>query len=264
MDSAAERGPGDGRGSSGVNRLSGKVALVTGASSGIGAATAEALGRHGVHVAVAARRTGHLESVAGRIRADGGDALVVTLDVTDERACRDAVRRTVEEYGRLDILVNSAGIMLLGKVENADTSEWVRMINTNVLGLMFMTHAALPHLLESRGAVVQMSSAAGRTARVNTSAYNASKFAVGAFSDALRQEVSGRGVRVIVMEPGSVNTGLRHHVTDPDAKAAVEARIATIKQLEPSDVADAIVFALSAPEHVSFNEVLFRPTQQYW
>lgn len=247
-----------------MSRLCGKVALVAGASSGIGAATAVALGREGARVALAARRKERLEELAERIRADGGEAIVLPLDVTDEDDCRAAVGRTVEEYGGLDILVNSAGLMLLGKVENADTSEWVRMINTNVLGLMFMTHAALPHLLASRGAVVQMSSAAGRTARPNTAAYNASKFAVGAFSDALRQEVSDRGVRVIVMEPGSVNTDLRHHVTDAAAKAAVEARIATITPLEPSDVADAIVYALATPAHVSFNEVLFRPTQQHW
>jgi clavulanate-9-aldehyde reductase len=245
-------------------RLTGKVALVTGASSGIGAATAEALAAEGMHVVVAARRTDLLEDLARRIRDIGGEATPVALDVTDENSCRQAVQRTVEEYGGLDVLMNSAGLMLLGRVENADTSEWVAMINTNVLGLMFMTHAALPHLLESRGAVVHMSSAAGRTARVNTSVYNASKFAVGAFGDALRQEVGDRGVRVIVMEPGSTNTDLRHRMSDQTAKAAVEARIAGITQLEPSDVADAIVYALSTPPHVSFNEVLFRPTQQNW
>jgi NADP-dependent 3-hydroxy acid dehydrogenase YdfG len=244
--------------------LAGKVALVTGASSGIGAATAEALAAQGVRVVVAARRVDRLEEVAGRIRNSGGEATPVALDVTDESSCRQAVHVAVDTYGGLDILVNCAGLMLLGRVENADTAEWVAMINTNVLGLMFMTHAALPHLLESRGTVVQMSSAAGRTPRPNTSVYNASKFAVGAFGDALRQEVGDRGVRVIVMEPGSTNTDLRHRMSDQTAKAAVEARIAGITQLEPTDVADAIVYALAAPPHVSFNEVLFRPTQQNW
>jgi NADP-dependent 3-hydroxy acid dehydrogenase YdfG len=247
-----------------VSALRGKVALVTGASSGIGAATATTLAREGVRVVLAARRKDLLDKLAERIRQDGGEAVPVELDVTDEDSCRQAVQRTVAEFGGLDVLVNCAGLMLLGRVENADTSEWVRMINTNVLGLMFMTHAALPHLLESRGAVVQMSSAAGRTARVNTSVYNASKFAVGAFSDALRQEVGDCGVRVIVMEPGSTNTELRHRMSDQAAKAAVESRIAGITQLEPEDVADAIVYALASPPHVSFNEVLFRPTQQNW
>jgi NADP-dependent 3-hydroxy acid dehydrogenase YdfG len=247
-----------------TEELRGKVALVSGASSGIGEATARMLAAEGMSVALAARRTDRLAKIVDEIHYAGGRAVAVELDVTERDSCSAAVQRTVDEFGSLDVLMNSAGVMLLAPVDRADPSEWVTMINTNVLGLMFMTHAALPHLLRSRGTVVQMSSAAGRVARVNTAAYNASKYAVGAFSDALRQEVGDRGVRVVVMEPGSVNTDLRQHVTDEKVKAGIDARIAGITQLEPEDVARAIVYALCQPPHVSMNEVLFRPTEQSW
>lgn len=138
------------------------------------------------------------------------------------------------------------------------------MINTNVLGLMFMTHAALPHLLQRGGVVVQMSSAAGRVTRPSTAVYNASKFAVGAFSDVLRQEVAERGVRVIVVEPGAVNTPLREQITDAGARAALERRLEQLRPLDSADVANAVVFALSQPQHVALNEILLRPTQQAW
>jgi len=156
------------------------------------------------------------------------------------------------------------GVMLLGPIETADTSEWVRMINTNVLGLMFMTRAALPHLLRRRGSVVQMSSAAGRVTRPSTAVYNASKFAVGAFSDVLRQEVADRGVRVIVVEPGAVDTPLREQITDAGARATLERRLEQLRPLDPADVARTVVFALTQPDHVALNEVLIRPTQQAW
>ncbi len=154
--------------------------------------------------------------------------------------------------------------MLLGPIETADTSEWVRMINTNVLGLMFMTRAALPHLLRRRGSVVQMSSAAGRVTRPSTAVYNASKFAVGAFSDVLRQEVADRGVRVIVVEPGAVDTPLREQITDAGARATLERRLEQLRPLDAADVARTVVFALTQPDHVALNEILIRPTQQAW
>lgn len=244
--------------------LDGKVALVTGASSGIGECTAEALAAAGATVAVAARRRDRLDDLVQRLADRGSQAIAVDLDVTDSGACAAAVQRTVDELGRLDTLVNNAGVMLLGPIETADTSEWVRMINTNVLGLMFMTHAALPHLLQRRGAVVQMSSAAGRVTRPSTAVYNASKFAVGAFSDVLRQEVAERGVRVIVVEPGAVATPLREHITDAAARATLERRLEQLRPLDPADVARAVVFALTQPEHVALNEILVRPTQQAW
>jgi NADP-dependent 3-hydroxy acid dehydrogenase YdfG len=174
------------------------------------------------------------------------------------------VQQTVDELGGLDVVVNNAGVMLLGQIEGADTSDWRRMIDTNVYGLMYVTHAALPHLLESKGALVQVSSVAGRVARAGSGAYNASKWAVNAFSEALRQEVTTRGVRVIVIEPGMVDTELREHITQQSARDNANARAATIRQLQASDVADAIVYAVTAPDHVAVNEVLIRPTDQEW
>lgn len=244
--------------------LDGKVALVTGASSGIGESTAEALAAAGVAVAVGARRKDRLDVLVQRLADRGSRSIAVELDVTNRNACFTAVQRTVDELGALDILVNNAGVMLLGPIEDADTSEWVRMINTNVLGLMFMTHAALPHLLQRGGAVVQMSSAAGRVTRPSTAVYNASKFAVGAFSDALRQEVAERGVRVIVVEPGAVDTPLREQITDAAARATLERRLDQLRPLDPADVARAVLFALTQPQHVALNEILLRPTQQAW
>lgn len=245
-----------------AGRLDGKVALVTGASSGIGEATALALAEEGAAVAIAARRTDRLEKLANSIGEAGGTALVLALDVADEAACREAVRRTVEELGGLDILVNNAGVMLLGKIEGADTTDWTRMIQTNVLGLMYMTHAALPHLLERQGTIVQMSSGAGRNARLGSGAYNASKFAVNAFSESLRQEVTERGVRVVVIEPGIVETELRDHITDPQAKQAVNQRADAMRQLKSADIANLVVYVTTQPDYVSINEVYIRPTDQ--
>jgi NADP-dependent 3-hydroxy acid dehydrogenase YdfG len=247
-----------------TDRLAGRVALVTGASSGIGRAVALALAREGADVAVAARRTDRLDVLRGELLELGVRALVLGLDVSDEAACRDAVARTVAELGGLDILVNNAGVMLLGTVEGADTEDWRRMMGTNVLGLMYLTHAALPHLLQRRGVLVQMSSTAGRTARAGVAAYNASKWAVNAFSEGLRQEVTARGVRVVVIEPGIVATELREHITQPVARERIQASAAAIRQLQPEDIAAAVVYAATQPEHVAVNEILVRPTDQEW
>jgi NADP-dependent 3-hydroxy acid dehydrogenase YdfG len=247
-----------------VDMLSGKVALVTGASSGIGEAAAVALAEQGASVVIAARRTDRLEALRAKLADGGTKVLSVALDVTDEDACRRAVADTVAEFGGLDILVNNAGVMLLGPVEGADTTDWTRMVNTNLLGLMFMTHAALPHLLERRGVLVQISSTAGRTARAGTAVYNATKWGVGGFSEALRQEVTQRGVRVVVVEPGIVATELREHITNAEARSAIEATAEGMRQLTAEDVAGAIVYAVAQPEHASVNEILMRPTDQHW
>jgi clavulanate-9-aldehyde reductase len=247
-----------------ADRLAGRVALVTGASSGIGRAVAVALAREGAAVAVAARRADRLDALRAELVSLGARVLVLELDVSDEAACRDAVARTVAELGALDILVNNAGVMLLGSVEGADTEDWRRMMDTNVLGLMYLTHAALPHLLQRRGVLVQMSSTAGRTARAGVAAYNASKWAVNAFSEGLRQEVTARGVRVVVVEPGIVQTELRDHITQPAARERIQASAAAIRQLQPEDIAAAVVYAATQPEHVAVNEILIRPTDQEW
>jgi NADP-dependent 3-hydroxy acid dehydrogenase YdfG len=243
--------------------LSGKVALVTGASSGIGEATAVALAEAGAAVAIGARRKDRLDALAARMGEQGTAVLTLDLDVTDQQACADAVRRTREELGGLDILVNNAGVMLLGTIVAADPEDWRRMLDTNVLGLMYMTHAAIEGMVEQgSGDIVNMSSVAGRTARKGAGVYNASKWAVNAFSESLRQEVTGRGVRISLVEPGAVATELVSHITQPGAKADMERAHASMRPLHSEDIARAVVHLVSQPPHVAVNEMLIRPTDQ--
>jgi NADP-dependent 3-hydroxy acid dehydrogenase YdfG len=243
--------------------LQGKVALVTGASSGIGAATAESLARAGAAVAIGARRRDRLDELAAQLRAEGATVLQLDLDVTDERACADAVARTRAELGGLDVLVNNAGVMLLGTIVGADPEDWRRMLSTNVLGVMYMTHAAIEGMLEQgSGDIVNVSSVAGRLARKGAGGYNASKWAVNAFSESLRQEVTGRGVRIGLVEPGAVATELTDHITQPEARAASQQMATMITLLQAEDIARAVVYMVSQPRHVAVNEMLVRPTDQ--
>jgi NADP-dependent 3-hydroxy acid dehydrogenase YdfG len=246
-----------------VRPLSGRVALVTGASSGIGEATAVTLAEAGASVAIGARRRDRLDGLAARLGAAGAKVVTLDLDVTDEAACRDAVARTRSELGGLDVLVNNAGVMLLGTIVGADTEDWRRMLGTNVLGLMYMTHAAIEGMVEQgSGDVVNISSVAGRQARKGAGVYNASKWAVNAFSESLRQEVTTRGVRVSLVEPGAVSTELTDHITQPEAKAASVQMYTSMRALHAEDVARAIVYVVTQPPHVAVNEVLVRPTDQ--
>jgi NADP-dependent 3-hydroxy acid dehydrogenase YdfG len=243
--------------------LDGKVALVTGASSGIGEATAIALAAAGAKVALAARRQDRLEALEQKLSSGGSSAISLTLDVTDEQACRDAVAATCERLGGFDILINNAGLMLLGPILDADTEDWRRMIHTNVLGLMYLTHAALPHLVEqASGDIVNISSVAGRVARSGSGVYNASKWGVNAFTESLRQEVTERGVRVSVVEPGLVDTELGDHITHAASKKATKEWKNSIRPLQADDIARAVVYVVSQPAHVAINEVLVRPTDQ--
>ena len=249
--------------------LSGTVALVTGASSGIGEATALALAGDGAGVAILARRRERLDRLAARIRDSGGRVLVLEADVTDEDQARGAVRTTVLEMGRLDILVNNAGVMLLGRVEGADTARWRHMLDLNVAALMILSHAALPSLLEAADGeprrvadIVNISSVAGRVARVGSAGYNATKWAVNAFSEALRQEVTRRHVRVALIEPGAVDTELASHNTDPEVVAALQQRFGATERLTAEDIAEVIRFTVTRPRHVAVNEMLVRPTEQ--
>ncbi|MBO2448641.1 SDR family NAD(P)-dependent oxidoreductase [Actinomadura barringtoniae] len=239
--------------------LNGKVVLVTGASSGIGEATVLALSAEGTRVAAGARRGDRLESLA---RKAPGEVLTLDLDVTDQESVRAAVAATVERFGALDVLVNNAGVMLSGPIAGADTTEWTRMVETNLLGSMHTVHAALPHLLEAKGIVVQVSSTSGRIASAYNGVYAATKFGVNAFSEALRQEVTAQGVRVVIIEPGFVATELAGHITDPTMRAAAGDMAASMRTLQPGDIADAVVYAVTQPEHVAVNEILIRPTDQ--
>jgi NADP-dependent 3-hydroxy acid dehydrogenase YdfG len=248
-----------------AKRLEGTTALVTGASSGIGEATALALAAEGASVAVVARRRDRLEELAARIRANGGDALVVEADVTDEAQARRVVTETVAHSGRLDTLVNNAGVMLLGPIPNADVGEWKQMLDLNVAALLYVAHAALPHLQQAASGkprevadLINISSTAGRSARAGAGVYNATKFAVNAFTEALRQEVTKKHVRVSVVEPGMTATELRSH-----NRPEIQARLDDLEHpLQAADIADAIVYIVTRPRHVAVNEMLIRPTEQ--
>ncbi|MDX6541217.1 MAG: hypothetical protein QOI71_2827 [Gaiellales bacterium] len=249
-------------------QLEGTVALVTGASSGIGAATAARLAAQGAAVALAARRKERLEALAASIRGHGGSALVLECDVTDEAQARDAVERTAAELGRLDTLVNNAGVMLLGPIENAPLSEWQRMVELNVQGLLYCAHAALPHLLRAAedgprqvADMVNISSVAGRVAGKDRGVYNLTKHGVGAFSESLRQEVTKRYVRVSLVEPGAVATELPDHNRD-EVLETLRPFLAGMKPMQADDIADAIAYIVTRPRHVAINELLIRPTEQ--
>ncbi|XGV99065.1 MAG: SDR family NAD(P)-dependent oxidoreductase [Leptolyngbya sp. BL-A-14] len=246
-----------------ASKLAGKVAIVTGASSGIGEATAIALAAEGATVAIAARRSDRLSKLAKRITENGGQVLSITADVSDENQVAVMVQKTQAEFGRVDILINNAGVMLLGMIDGANTEDWRRMINLNVLGLMYATHKVLPLMkAQGEGHIVNISSVAGRVANAGSGVYNASKWAVGAFSEALRKEVYQNNIRVTIIEPGLVATELPHHVTDPKAKETAAAFYGSVKNLESEDIAAAIVYAVTQPPHVNVNEILIRPTEQ--
>jgi len=248
--------------------LSGTVALVTGASSGIGEATAAKLAGLGADVALVARRRDRIEKLAGRLAERGGRTLVIEADVTDREQAESAVARTVAELGRLDIVINNAGVMLLGPIADAPVEEWEQMVQVNVLGLLYVAKAALPHLLAAADQdprrvsdLVNISSVAGRVARLGSGVYNATKHGVGAFSESLRQEVTKRHLRVALVEPGAVATELAGH-NRPEVLAGLNNRFQEMERLEAEDIADAIGYLVTRPRHVAINEILIRPTEQ--
>jgi NADP-dependent 3-hydroxy acid dehydrogenase YdfG len=252
------------------NALAGTVVLVTGASSGIGAATAAALAEHGAAIALAARRKDRLDAIAASIRGRDGTALVLEADITDQQRATDAVERTVSELGRLDTLVNNAGIMLLGPAMDSPTKEWERMVALNVLGALYVTHAAVPHLVRAAedsprrvADVVSISSTAGRVARPGAGVYSLTKFGIAAFSESLRQELISRRVRVSVVEPGTVDTELVTHVRE-DVRRAAQSALESIEPLEPEDIADAVSYIVTRDRRVAVNEMLVRAAEQTW
>ena len=244
--------------------LEGKVAAITGASSGIGEATALALAAEGAAVALAARREDRIADLAGRIEKDGGSALAVATDVTDEEQANAFVARANEELGGLDVLVNNAGVMLLGPVAGAPTDQWRQMIEVNLLGLLYCTHAALPIMgAAGSGDIVNVASVAGRTANFGSGVYNMTKWGVVGFSEALRQECGRAGVRVTAIEPGWVDTELQGHNEHPAVVAGMKKAMEKVERvLDADDIARAITFAVTQPPHVSINEMLIRPTTQ--
>jgi NADP-dependent 3-hydroxy acid dehydrogenase YdfG len=251
-----------------ADSLQGTVALVTGASSGIGEASAEALADAGAAVAVAARRVDRLDALAGRLRDRGSNVLVIETDVTEQDQAEAAVERTVAELGRLDTLVNNAGVMLLGPAQGAPLEEWQQMVDLNVLGLLYCAHAALPHLLRAAESaprnvadMVNISSVAGRVARAGSGVYNLTKHGVGAFSESLRQEFAKHRLRVSLVEPGAVATELVSH-NRPEIQAATRGRFEGVERMQAADIADAIRYIVTRRWNVAINEMLIRPTQQ--
>ncbi len=242
--------------------ISKQVVAVTGASSGIGEATALACVEAGAAVALAARRSDRIDALAQRINDAGGRAIAVQTDVGSEEQARAFIERAHAELGRLDVLVNNAGVMLLGPIAGAPTEEWRRMIHANVFGVLYCTHAALP-LMAAQGAghIVNVSSVAGRLARQGSGVYNLTKFGVGAFSESLRQEGVALGVRVTLIEPGAVATELVAH-NRPEVLEQLAKGFAGVTPLRAEDISAAILYAIAQPANVSVNEVLVRPSGQ--
>lgn len=244
--------------------MDGKTAVITGASSGIGEATALALAGAGASVALAGRREDRISDLAARINLEGGKALPVKTDVTDEQQCRHLVEHAEAELGGVDVVVNNAGVMLLGPIAGADPEEWRRMVGANLMGVLYVTDAALRIMLrQGSGHFVNMSSVAGRFASIGAGVYNATKFAVNAFSEVLRQETHAAGVRVTVIEPGYVETELQQHTTNPLAREAMSKFHERVTQpLQAADIAESVLWAVTRPPHVAVAEVLVRPSEQ--
>jgi NADP-dependent 3-hydroxy acid dehydrogenase YdfG len=242
--------------------LAGKVALVTGASSGIGEATALALATAGAEVAIVARRADRLKALSERIEKAGGKVFAIEADVARPDSAQGLITDVLAHGKRLDIIVNNAGVMLLAPVSEARPEDWRQMIEVNLVALMELTRAALPHLKESRGHIVNVSSVAGRIANPGAAGYAATKFGVVAFSEALRREVYADKVRVTVIEPGMVETELGDHITNPGMKANLEQRRAAMEPLRSEDIAAAVLYAVTQPPRVNVNEILIRPTDQ--
>jgi NADP-dependent 3-hydroxy acid dehydrogenase YdfG len=250
--------------------LAGAVALVTGASSGIGAATARRLAGEGAAVALVARRRDRLDQVVNHIAGLGGHAVAVAADITEPDRAYETVQDTLERFGRLDVLVNNAGIMLLNSALHTTVEEWDRMISLNVRALLHVTHAAVPYLIDAAATsprqvadLVNVGSTAGRVARSGSSVYTLTKSGLTGFTEALRQELLGEGVRVSVVEPGSVDTELVDHLGDV-VRDTVRRQLNGIEALRADDIADAIGYIVTRERRVAVNEMLVRSGEQTW
>ena len=247
-----------------TDSLRDKVAIITGASSGIGEATARRLAESGARVVLAARRVERLEALAADIERREGAALVAPTDVTDERSVQRLARTALDAFGRIDILINNAGIMPLSPIAKLKVEEWDRMIDVNIKGVLYCVAATLPTMLEQgSGHIINVSSVAGRRPFPSGTVYSATKFAVRAISQGLRLELSPiEGIRVTDIEPGVVATELTHHITDKETANRFQEMWAEKTPLESIDIAETILFVLSRPDHVNVNEILLRPTDQ--
>ncbi|CAN7587001.1 SDR family NAD(P)-dependent oxidoreductase [Phenylobacterium sp. LjRoot219] len=241
--------------------LSGKVALVTGASSGIGEGTAVALAAAGAKVVVAARRADRLEGVVRQIEQAGGTALALAADVTVEAEAARIVEETVAKLGRIDILINSAGVMQAGGIENCDLDEYRRVFDINLFATLYTCKASVPHMLQQgEGDIVTISSLAGRKGGPQTNAYSASKHAVNSMTDAMRQELGGRNIRICTLMPGATSTEVGDSISDPNWRKAIQAHVSKDGAVLPSEVGETIAYILSLPRRVNISEICIRPT----
>jgi len=241
--------------------LAGRIALITGASSGIGEGAAIALAEAGAFVAVAARRADRLEALTQKIVAMGGTALALPGDVSDETVAREIVAKTIKHFGRLDILVNSAGVIAPGGVENADTEEWRRVIDINLLATLYTCTAAIgPMKAQGGGDIINISSIAGRRATGIFGPYSTSKFGLTAMTEGMRQEVGKYGIRVCIVEPGATATEVSNSIADPAVRKSIHEHVNKVGAMKSEDVAAAIVFVVSLPSRANVSEILIRPT----
>ncbi len=241
-----------------------KITIVTGASSGIGEATARSLAKEGAKVVLVARRKDRIDTLAKEIEKTGGTVWAIATDINDRKNCEEVVKQVKEKWTTIDILVNNAGVMLLGPAIGAPIEEWEEMVKVNLLALMYMTHEVLPIMKEKNsGHIINVSSVAGRTTSPISAVYNATKWGVNAFTEALRQEFSAGklAIRTTIIEPGAVITELASH-NRPEIQEGMKERFAKMKRLEVDDIARSIIYAVSQPAHVNVNEILIRPTDQ--
>lgn len=245
-------------------QLSNKTVIITGASSGIGEATAKSLAKEGANVVLVARRMDRLEQLKSQIEAEGGKVLAIQGDVTKRSEMKKVAEQTIAAFGKIDILVNNAGLMPLSFVKNLHEDEWDRMIDVNIKGVMNCTAAVLPNMMENKsGHIVNVSSVAGRKLFVGGSVYCATKFAVTAFSEGLRMELAPSiNIRVTVVEPGAVATELTSTITDGELMEAIGPWFKNIEFLQPEDIAAGVVYAVTQPNRVNVSEVMIMPTTQ--
>jgi NADP-dependent 3-hydroxy acid dehydrogenase YdfG len=244
------------------NNIEGKVVVITGASSGLGEATARLLSAEGASVVLGARRVDRLQSLADELSRSGGKALAVTTDVTDCNQVKRLVDAAVRTFERIDVMINNAGLMPMSPLERLKIDDWNRMIDVNIKGVLYGIAAALPYMKQQRaGHIINVSSVAGHKVRAGGAVYAATKHAVLALSEGLRQEVKPYNIRTTVISPGAIATELPNSVTEPDIAENFRKFYEDLA-IPAESFARAVAFAMSQPEDVDVNEILFRPTRQ--